>query len=106
METRTDILNELKLLSPTIAALEKVNVFTVPGGYFEYLGADILMGIENDLNKSSKKIYKLLNTFRKTGRFTKGMYLKEIPFSTSLVKFQNIFFWSVEFIGKGLTVET
>ena len=54
METRTDILNELKLLSPTIAALEKVNVFTVPGGYFEYLGIDIVMGIknENDLNKN------------------------------------------------------
>jgi len=46
MENRIDILNELKELSPTIAAIEKVNVFTVPEGYFEYLGADILMGIE------------------------------------------------------------
>jgi len=46
MENRIDILNELKELSPTIAAIEKVNVFTVPEGYFEYLGADILFGIE------------------------------------------------------------
>ncbi len=46
MENRIDILNELKELSPTIAAIQKVNVFTVPEGYFEYLGADILMGIE------------------------------------------------------------
>ena len=54
MENRTDILNELKELSPTIAAMEKVNVFTVPVGYFEHLGTDILMGIENEngLNKN------------------------------------------------------
>jgi hypothetical protein len=48
MENRIDILNELKELSPTIAAMEKVNVFTVPLGYFEHLGADILMGIETE----------------------------------------------------------
>ncbi|MBL7702540.1 MAG: hypothetical protein JNM14_09830 [Ferruginibacter sp.] len=48
METRNDILNELKALSPTLAAIEKVNVFTVPAGYFEYLGADILMGIQTE----------------------------------------------------------
>ena len=46
MENSIDILNELQALSPTIAALEKVNVFTVPDGYFEYLSADILMGID------------------------------------------------------------
>jgi hypothetical protein len=48
MENRIDILNELRELSPTLAAMEKVNVFTVPKGYFEYLGADILMGIESE----------------------------------------------------------
>lgn len=48
MENKTDILNELKELSPVIAALEKVNVFTVPEGYFEYLSADILTGIETE----------------------------------------------------------
>lgn len=48
MENRTDILNELKELSPTIAAMEKVNVFTVPQGYFDCLSADILMGIETE----------------------------------------------------------
>lgn len=48
MENRTDILNELKELSATIAAMEKVNVFTVPEGYFEFLAADILMGIETE----------------------------------------------------------
>lgn len=46
MENNTDILNELRELSPAIAAMEKVNVFTVPQGYFKYLAADILMGIE------------------------------------------------------------
>jgi hypothetical protein len=48
MENRKDILNELVVISPTIAALEKVNVFTVPQGYFECLSADILMGIETE----------------------------------------------------------
>ena len=48
MENSIDILNELKELSPTIAAMEKVNVFRVPQGYFEHLGADILMGIETE----------------------------------------------------------
>lgn len=48
METRNDILNELKALSPVLAAMEKVNVFTLPAGYFEYLGADIMLGIETE----------------------------------------------------------
>jgi hypothetical protein len=48
MENSIDILNELTELSPTIAAMEKVNVFSVPQGYFEYLSADILMGIETE----------------------------------------------------------
>ena len=48
MENSIDILNELRELSPTIAAIEKVNVFRVPQEYFEYLGADILMGIETE----------------------------------------------------------
>ena len=53
MENRTDILNELQALSPTVAALEKINVFTVPQGYFEYLSADILMGIETEKGLSN-----------------------------------------------------
>jgi hypothetical protein len=48
MENRYDILNELLELSPTVAAIKKVNVFTVPVGYFENLGADVLMGIETE----------------------------------------------------------
>ena len=48
METRLDILNELKELSPVIAGIEKVNVFTVPEGYFENLHNDILTGIESE----------------------------------------------------------
>ncbi len=55
MENRTDILNELKQLSPTLAAIEKVNVFSVPAGYFEYLPADILMGIEKENGLSNYK---------------------------------------------------
>jgi major membrane immunogen (membrane-anchored lipoprotein) len=46
MESKVDILNELKELSPLVAGVEKVNVFTVPSGYFERLEEDILMGVK------------------------------------------------------------
>jgi len=45
MESTNDILNELKELSLVLAAMEKVNVFTVPEGYFERLSEDIVAGI-------------------------------------------------------------
>jgi FlaG/FlaF family flagellin (archaellin) len=57
MENSIDILNELKALSPAIAGIEKVNVFTVPAGYFESLGATVLMSVkeeESDLLDSIK----------------------------------------------------
>ena len=47
MENRTEILNELNELSPALAAIQNVHVVTVPDGYFEYLSAGIMMGIEN-----------------------------------------------------------
>ena len=55
MENRIDILNELKALSPAIAAIEKVNVLTVPDGYFAQLANDILTGIktENGLSNTA-----------------------------------------------------
>ncbi len=52
MEISKDILNELKGLSPLLAGMQKVNVFTVPNGYFERLAEDILLGTneaENNL---------------------------------------------------------
>ena len=52
MENSIDILNELNELSPVLAAIEKVNVFTVPDGYFLQLSVDILMGIENGLSNN------------------------------------------------------
>lgn len=42
MESRIDILNELKTLSPLLAGMEKLNVFTVPEGYFNCLVDDVL----------------------------------------------------------------
>ncbi len=48
MQNNIDILTELKELSPTLAAIEKVNVFRVPEGYFEQLSTDILIGIETE----------------------------------------------------------
>lgn len=48
MESRIDILNELQELSPAVAAIEKINVFKVPDGYFEHLSTDIMTGIETE----------------------------------------------------------
>jgi hypothetical protein len=61
MENRIDILNELQALSPTIAALEKVNVFTVPDGYFEYLSADVLMGINAEYGLNNTAVNNLIS---------------------------------------------
>ena len=48
MESRIDILNELKTLSPVLAGIEKLNVFTVPAGYFETLGQDVLLAVKEE----------------------------------------------------------
>ena len=45
MQNKIDILNELKALSPVVAEIEKVNVFTVPFGYFDVLSNDILASL-------------------------------------------------------------
>lgn len=42
MQNRIDILNELQTLSPLLAGIGNVNIFTVPAGYFELLADDIL----------------------------------------------------------------
>ena len=52
MENSIDILNELKELSPVVAAIEKINVFTVPDGYFVHLSTDIFIGIKNRLSNN------------------------------------------------------
>ena len=48
MKNSNDIWNELKELSPVLAGMEKVNVFTVPEGYFERLVDDILMSLKKE----------------------------------------------------------
>jgi hypothetical protein len=45
MENKIDILNELQALSPTLAGMPKVNVYTVPNGYFDVLSFDILASL-------------------------------------------------------------
>lgn len=48
MNTRTDILDELKALSPLLAAIEKINVFSVPAGYFDSISETVLAGIQEE----------------------------------------------------------
>lgn len=48
MENKEYILNELQELSPIIASIKKINVFTVPDGYFSYLPADIMLGVKTE----------------------------------------------------------
>ncbi len=59
MESRIDILNELKELSPLLDGMEKLHVFTVPEGYFEGLSARILGIVKEEetgvLSKLSKQ---------------------------------------------------
>lgn len=48
MESTNNILNELREISPAVAAIEKRNVYTVPDGYFDVLVGDILAGVKNE----------------------------------------------------------
>ncbi len=48
MESKTDILNELATISPLIAGINKVNVFTVPQGYFECISDTILICMQEE----------------------------------------------------------
>jgi hypothetical protein len=41
-------MNELQSLSPLLAGIGNVNVFTVPAGYFEQLAGNILTGIQEE----------------------------------------------------------
>ena len=50
MKSTNDILEELRELSPVLAGMEKLNVFTVPAGYFDLLSEDILAGVRNEGN--------------------------------------------------------
>lgn len=43
MNQPNDILNELTELSPALAAISKVNVFSVPDGYFDHLSSILLL---------------------------------------------------------------
>jgi hypothetical protein len=42
MEISIDILNELKSISFLLAEMQKINVFTVPAGYFDTISDDVL----------------------------------------------------------------
>lgn len=46
--SNNDILNELKELSPLLAGMEKVNVFTIPDGYFDSISATVLLVVREE----------------------------------------------------------
>jgi hypothetical protein len=50
METKADILNELRSLSPLIAEMNKVNVFTVPQGYFDSISTTVLSCLQEEFD--------------------------------------------------------
>ena len=58
MKRSEEILNELKDLTPSLAVMEKVNVFRVPDGYFDDLGEKIstTVFLHQDEKKDFQKI--------------------------------------------------
>jgi hypothetical protein len=50
MKISNDILNELKELSPILTDMEKVNVFTIPEGYFNNISAAVLIAVKEEKN--------------------------------------------------------
>ena len=51
METREEILKELRAIAPNLASLEKRNYFTVPENYFGNFRVAILDLVETDVVK-------------------------------------------------------
>jgi hypothetical protein len=69
METRDNILNELKQIAPTLAAMEKKNFYALPDGYFADFKSNImaqvkLSAVQQELKRSSSK---LVECRKKTG---------------------------------------
>jgi major membrane immunogen (membrane-anchored lipoprotein) len=58
MENKIDILNELQSLCPTLLGLQKVNVYTIPLGYFDMLSNDILATLNIEQNNFLPNIKK------------------------------------------------
>lgn len=48
METKTDISNELASISPLIAGITRVNVFTAPYGYFESISDTVMVCLREE----------------------------------------------------------
>lgn len=55
MENKETILNELREISPLLAGLQKVNVYTVPDGYFTNLAATLYSISANPIPEFGKK---------------------------------------------------
>lgn len=58
MENRIEILNELRELSTVIADMEKINIFSVPAGYFDSMSDDILASLKETNSNSLSLSYK------------------------------------------------
>jgi len=50
MEKKNEILNELQSISPLIAAIGKVNVFTVPEGYFNSISDTVMLSLNENFS--------------------------------------------------------
>jgi hypothetical protein len=53
MNEQNPILTELQALSPSVAAIARVNVYKVPSNYFEYLPADIIATVKMEALKTT-----------------------------------------------------
>jgi len=62
MKISNDILNELKELSPLLAGMEKVNVFTIPESYFNNVPATVLIAVKEE-DKNNLPLFSGQSTF-------------------------------------------
>ena len=103
MENKTsDILNELKTISPFLANLEKVNVFKVPDNYFDDLDKKIstLLFLHQDEKNSSQRVPegyfdslsdRILSKIKKEASETATEEIKEISPALHYLKEEQVF---------------
>lgn len=103
MENKTsDILNELKTISPFLANLEKVNVFKVPDNYFDDLDKKIstLLFLHQDEKNPSQRVPegyfdslsdRILSKIKKEASETATEEIKEISPALHYLKEEQVF---------------
>ncbi len=97
MKPGTDISNELNEISPILAKMEKLNVFAVPDGYFDFVAITVLQSIKNECLEKTDTPFPVPNGYFENlagnilARIRADETMDEIPAGLKELSRRNIF---------------